>query len=226
MSATVLSNYTAALSGTNITFSGTYTATFSPTAVKLGGDYLVTLVVRYTSMSGVVTKIRVAQPKVTATSLNVTGPFTATMPQSSLTPGSGQDTAALSLQYQPVCELFVELVLDLRNNNESFVGVNASAGAVASPSAEEPPAVDTTDDLKGTITAYKENPPNEGKEKAFDNQTGTKWLGFSSQNWLQYTYAAGIAGRLTSYTLTSGNDAPERDPCDFQLAVCRVRLCA
>lgn len=218
MTSTNLGNCTAILNGTNITFSGTYTATFSPTAVKLGVDYLVTLVVRYTSSRGTV-KLRVAQPNVTATSLNVTAPFTATMSQCSLTPSSGGNTttAAAELKYNPTCELFVELVLDLQNNSETFLGVNASAAAVATPSAAEPPAVDTTDDLKGTITSYDENAPNEGKERAFDNQIGSKWLGFAAQNWIQYSYAAGIAGRLTSYTLTSGNDSPERDPTDFRL---------
>jgi hypothetical protein len=93
--------------------------------------------------------------------------------------------------------------------------VKISTEAVASPSAA---AVDTTDDLKGTITASGENAPNEGKEKAFDNQAATKWLNFSAQSWIQYSYAAGIAGRLTGYTLTSGDDAPERDPADFLLA--------
>jgi hypothetical protein len=34
---------------------------------------------------------------------------------------------------------------------------------------------------------------------------------------VQYTYAAGTAGRLSSYTLTSAGDAPERDPADWQL---------
>ena len=78
--------------------------------------------------------------------------------------------------------------------------------------------VDTTDDLKGTITARGENGSGEGKEKLFDNQRDSKWLDMSPQgSWVQYTYAAGIAGRLTGYTLTSANDAPERDPADWQL---------
>jgi probable HAF family extracellular repeat protein len=77
---------------------------------------------------------------------------------------------------------------------------------------------DTTDDLKGTISARGENGSGEGMAKAFDNQAGTKWLDFSPQgSWIQYAYAAGISGRLSSYTITSANDAPERDPMDWQL---------
>lgn len=78
--------------------------------------------------------------------------------------------------------------------------------------------VDTTDDRKGTVTARGDNPSGEVKENLFNNQSGTKWLDFSPQgSWVQYAYAAGIAGRLTSYTLTSAGDAPERDPANWQL---------
>ena len=92
--------------------------------------------------------------------------------------------------------------------------ITTGSGSTASP----PPVIDTTDDLKGTITARGENGSGEAKEKLFDNQKDSKWLDFSPQgSWVQYTYAAGIAGRLTGYTLTSANDAPERDPADWQL---------
>jgi len=101
-------------------------------------------------------------------------------------------------------------------------------GAVVAPTAPPAPTsatstlpvIDTTDDLKGTITARGENAPNETKEKAFDNQTSSKWLHIlpaDGKSWIQYTYAAGTAGRLTAYTITSGNDAPERDPYEWQL---------
>lgn len=98
------------------------------------------------------------------------------------------------------------------------LGFISRVDAVASPSPVDLPVIDTTDDLKGTITARGENGSAEGKEKLFDNQSGTKWLDFSpGGSWVQYTYAAGIAGRLSSYTLTSAGDAPERDPTDWQL---------
>jgi hypothetical protein len=79
--------------------------------------------------------------------------------------------------------------------------------------------VDTTDDLKGTCTARGQNDgAGEVVRNLFDNQAGTKWLDLSpTGSWVQYAYAAGIAGRLTGYTLTSGGDAPERDPATWQL---------
>ena len=40
------------------------------------------------------------------------------------------------------------------------------------------PPTDTTDAGTGTVTAQGENLPNEGKDKAFDNSSGTKWLDF------------------------------------------------
>ena len=77
---------------------------------------------------------------------------------------------------------------------------------------------DTTDDLTGTISARGENLPNEGMAKAFDNLTSTKWLDFSpASSWIQYQYAAGEISVVTEYTLTSANDAQERDPTNWNL---------
>lgn len=69
----------------------------------------------------------------------------------------------------------------------------------------------------GTITASAENGPGEGKEKAFDNDTGSKWLAFASSGWIQYQFPSGNKYCITKYTITSGNDAPERDPKDWTL---------
>ena len=77
---------------------------------------------------------------------------------------------------------------------------------------------DTTDDGLGTITANGENLPNEGMAKAFDNTTATKWLDFSpSGSWIQYQYASSKISTVTEYTLTSANDAQERDPTNWNL---------
>jgi hypothetical protein len=96
-------------------------------------------------------------------------------------------------------------------------GPTALITAGTSPTASTP-SVDTTDDQKGTVTARGENGSGEAKERLFDNQRDSKWLDFSPQgSWVQYSYAPGIAGRLTGYTLTSAGDAPERDPADWQL---------
>lgn len=100
-------------------------------------------------------------------------------------------------------------------NQLGFISrVDPAASAVV----VQAPPIDTTDDLKGTITARGDNSPGEGKEKLFDNQADTKWLDFSpAGSWVQYSYPSGISGRLSSYTLTSAGDAPERDPANWQL---------
>jgi hypothetical protein len=77
---------------------------------------------------------------------------------------------------------------------------------------------DTTDDGTGTISARGENPPSEGKAKAFDNSTSTKWLDFSkTYSWIQYQYATNKRSVVTEYTLTSANDAQERDPMNWNI---------
>ncbi len=82
---------------------------------------------------------------------------------------------------------------------------------------------DTTDDQTGTITAQGQNPPNETAVNAFDNSTSTKWLDFATNNpstrasWIQYQYTNGLRYVVTSYTITSANDAPERDPANWRL---------
>lgn len=82
---------------------------------------------------------------------------------------------------------------------------------------------DTTDDQTGTVTAQGQNPPNETASKVFDNSASTKWLDFANANpstrssWIQYQYANSGQYVVTSYTLTSANDAQERDPANWQL---------
>ncbi|MGO2521043.1 MAG: GH92 family glycosyl hydrolase, partial [Microbacterium sp.] len=64
-------------------------------------------------------------------------------------------------------------------------------------------------------TASDENPPNETVDKLADGNSGSKWLVFAKQAWAQYEFSE--AAPVTRYTLTSGNDASERDPKDFTL---------
>jgi PKD repeat protein len=100
-----------------------------------------------------------------------------------------------------------------------FIG-QASGGNLAQAS-------DTTDDHLGTVTAEGQNNGINGNwevaTNAFDDDPSTKWLDFANANpttrasWLQYGYANGRQTLVTSYTLTSANDAPERDPADWAL---------
>ncbi|MFF2389338.1 GH92 family glycosyl hydrolase [Agromyces sp. NPDC058104] len=65
------------------------------------------------------------------------------------------------------------------------------------------------------VTASAENPPNEVAGNLADGNPGSKWLTFTSTAWAQYELAE--AKPIEAYTLTSGNDAPERDPRDFRI---------
>ena len=67
-----------------------------------------------------------------------------------------------------------------------------------------------------TITDYiVEYLPPEGVAQLVDDNTQTKWLDFNATGWVQASLPAGYTVR--SYTLTSANDAPERDPVNWQL---------
>lgn len=65
------------------------------------------------------------------------------------------------------------------------------------------------------VTASGQNPPNETAGNLADGNPGSKWLVFSATGWAQYELAE--AQPIEAYTLTSGNDAPERDPRDFRV---------
>jgi len=57
---------------------------------------------------------------------------------------------------------------------------------------------------------------NEGAAKAFDLNSGSKWL-CSAVSWLQYDFGSGVTQTIKRYAITSGNDVPARDPKDWQL---------
>lgn len=72
-------------------------------------------------------------------------------------------------------------------------------------------------DTVRTITASAEPfaGVGEGKAQANDGQVRTKWLTNTFSGWLQYKYAIGV--RMSTYQITSANDAPLRDPEDWTL---------
>lgn len=73
--------------------------------------------------------------------------------------------------------------------------------------------VDTNRATGGTSQARGDNASaNEGNDKAFDGNISTKWLDFSATSWIQYEFANDTTYRITKYTITSGNDYPDRDP--------------
>jgi len=96
-----------------------------------------------------------------------------------------------------------------------FTGQASGAGPVGS--------YDTTDDQQGTVTAQGQNSPNELAVNAFDDNPAAKWLDFANaypatrSSWIQYQYANALQRVVTNYTITSANDAPERDPANWAL---------
>jgi hypothetical protein len=66
--------------------------------------------------------------------------------------------------------------------------------------------------LGGTVSAQyqTDSPAGEEYTKLIDNNTSTKYLTFHASAWLQYQALSPYV--VTSYTITSANDAAERDP--------------
>lgn len=224
--------------GNHIVISGSYELQFSDTEVRLDIGYLAMIEVEIPASVG-------ADWKVT--------PKRVTRMVGTLTPG-GQATRQFSFEQLVGKDELLHSLHSTRAFNDASIALSmklrlvptiqggeiTTADTVVLATATVPaptvvitapppqpalPVIDTTDDLKGTITAYGENGAAEGKEKVFDNQTGSKWLCLLPYTtptlgldvWIQYTYAPGSAGRLVAYTLTSANDVPDRDPYQWEL---------
>jgi hypothetical protein len=78
------------------------------------------------------------------------------------------------------------------------------------------PASSLQELLPTSISARGENGPNETVAKAFDHSASSKWLDFASKSWIQVS--VGTPKSLVSYSLTSANDHPERDPCQWTIS--------
>ncbi len=120
--------------------------------------------------------------------------------------------------------LSVSLTATPTNTSGAPITVQFTAQATGGTPAPVP--FDTTDDQLGTVTAAGENNGINGNwevaANAFDDSSA-KWLDFANDNpstrasWIQYQYPAGLERVVTNYTITSANDAPERDPADWAL---------
>ncbi len=99
------------------------------------------------------------------------------------------------------------------------VTVRNSAGAVTSTAVALTVAAQPA--VPGALTpvAYSargQNGTTEGIAKLFDGATSTKWLDFSGTTWVQVSFAS--AQSLATYSLTSANDNPVRDPAAWTLS--------
>lgn len=92
---------------------------------------------------------------------------------------------------------------------------NPPSSSSSSNSASPPPGTDITG-LGGAITAqYADSPASEGITNLIDNNVNTKFLTFNASAWVRYQAPASYI--VTGYTLTSANDAPQRDPLNWTL---------
>jgi len=69
------------------------------------------------------------------------------------------------------------------------------------------------------VAASSQNGPQEGAAQAFDGARETKWYNNNRPGpwWVQYELGSGARRIVWQYRITSANDAPERDPCDWVL---------
>jgi hypothetical protein len=97
-------------------------------------------------------------------------------------------------------------------------GTNHNATAsFADVSVTTLPAKEVVRSIGCTVTARGDNPPNEGKENAFDGYESDKWYDGSRTSWLQCQFANHRAYIITKYKMTSAYDVPERDPASWTL---------
>ncbi len=76
--------------------------------------------------------------------------------------------------------------------------------------------VEITQLADGVITAeHYDSPDAEGIENLIDKNKNTKYLTFNRNGWVMYKTPTPYV--LTKYSITSGNDAPERDPKQWVL---------
>ena len=71
-------------------------------------------------------------------------------------------------------------------------------------------------DLGGSISSqYTDSPAGEGNANLIDNNVNSKYLTFNGSGWIQYQAPSSYI--VNRYTLTSANDAPDRDPLNWTL---------
>ncbi len=95
------------------------------------------------------------------------------------------------------------------NDGLQLAEIELFSGAVTAP----PPATAICTDGCGTITAITGSKYGEEATKAFDNSTSTKWYYYNTGTaWIRYQFCNGAAYAVNSYSITSANDMPLRDP--------------
>ncbi|MBN1411924.1 MAG: cellulase family glycosylhydrolase [Spirochaetales bacterium] len=92
----------------------------------------------------------------------------------------------------------------------------STTGATATPTPTQAGNLIDITNQGGTVTAqYSDSPSGEEIDKLTDNSSSTKYLTFHASGWVQFQ--ANTSYVVTQYTITSANDAAERDPYTWTL---------
>ncbi|MFD2826773.1 discoidin domain-containing protein [Leeuwenhoekiella polynyae] len=105
-----------------------------------------------------------------------------------------------------------ETVLSITAADDETITATASVKVIAGP------PVDITDQSTISVNRENSNGPTggEGSPKLIDNDTSTKYLsGFVTPFWVNLEFEEPIVAGY--YSFTSGNDAPGRDPKDWEI---------
>ena len=110
------------------------------------------------------------------------------------------------------------------NATYSTVPLSSGQTATSTPSNAGPPAPVPTAIYNNSSGVYviraiptsNNSPSNEGPSNAFDNNPYTKYLNFDKQN-AGVTIQLNVGRVVTSFKLTTANDAVERDPTSYKL---------
>ena len=105
---------------------------------------------------------------------------------------------------------------------ESGSGRGDAAGVCARYRVVEMPEGTPLAGVRCASRASGENAPSESSNKAFDGSSGTKWLCFGKEGaWLELRLINEFISGVASYSLTSAQDEPSRDPADWRLEMRR-----
>lgn len=111
--------------------------------------------------------------------------------------------------------------------SHKFIGILLAGMIISACNDSSPPTMNVdepdVDDisLEATLTVSDENPDgpfgNEGSSKAIDGDRNSKFLTFEYHEgfWMMQEFDQQVT--VNAYTMTSGNDAPERDPFNWVL---------
>ena len=117
------------------------------------------------------------------------------------------------IRLQPAGNGFYNLIVEGSNKAISLAKALTTPGTVFQQ--WEYGYADLTGSGCRVTTLCDNSPANEGPEKLIDNSTSTKFLTGCAPSWIQFELLG--KANVKAYTITSANDAPERDPLNWVL---------